>query len=30
MPEQRWNDMEPEERLEELSDYLDQMEEGRL
>ena len=27
MPEQRWNDMEPEERLEELSDYLDQMEE---
>lgn len=27
MPEHRWNDMEPEERIEALSDYLDQMEE---
>ena len=27
MPEHRWNGMEPEERIEALSDYLDQMEE---
>lgn len=27
MPEHRWDDMEPEERLETLSDYLDEMEE---
>ena len=27
MPEHRWNDMEPEDRIEALSDYLDQMEE---
>ena len=27
MPEHRWDDMEPEERLEALSDYLDEMEE---
>ena len=26
MPEHRWNDMEPEDRIEALSDYLDQME----